>query len=199
MRLDIDIGLSVNYHKIIREEVLCHCRKGFYNVHHSYNMRLRGRNITTHVLLNSLKENIYYHGTSLHRMVPKLDAGPIVASSSIEIEDTDTAYTLFKRTDDLAFELLKEWMPRIATQNVFPYYPSDECVHDYKNADLPDKRIDIESMTPDEIDIYVRAFDFPGKEPAFTVQNGDRKHMVLYPRDEYQTPVTIGGRIYYTE
>lgn len=197
--LDIDIGLSVNYHKIIREEILYHCRDGFYNVHHSYNMRLRGRNITTHVLLNTLRENVYYHGTSIHRMIPELDAGPIVASKSVEIENNDTAYSLFRKTDDAAFELVKEWLPRITMQKVFPYSPSDECVHTYRSIELPDKRIDMEGMTSEEINVHIRAFDFPGNEPAFTESDGVKKHIVLLPRDKYQTPIIIGERVYYTE
>ena len=73
--LEVDMGLSVNYHRIIDEEILRHCTKGFYNVHHSYNLRLRGRNITTHAILNTVTENIFYHGSTLHLMAPELDSG----------------------------------------------------------------------------------------------------------------------------
>ena len=194
----IDIGLSVNYHRIIEENILNHCRKGFYNVHHSYNLRLRGRNITTHVLLNTLDEKIHYHGTTLHRMVPELDAGGIVASQAISIMKTDTAYTLFKKIDMLALDMLKEWIPRLAFENVVLYEPPEEMVHKYKNSDLPSREIK-ESMPNERIDVIIRAFDFPGKEPAFIMRNGKQIHLVYTKRDKYQRAFEINGNLYYAE
>jgi methionyl-tRNA formyltransferase len=197
--IEIDLGLSVNYHKIIKEDILCHCSMGFYNIHHSYNLRLRGRNITTHAILNTLDENVFYHGTSLHRMVPKLDAGPIVASSAVNIEECDTAYSLFNKADKAAYELIKEWLPRISEQCVFPYYPASEGIHMYRNADLPDRRIDSETMSSLEINTYVRAFDFPGKEPAFIEKSGKKKHLVCFVRDQYQHEIMVKGHTYFTD
>jgi methionyl-tRNA formyltransferase len=78
--------------------------KGFWNIHHSYNLRLRGRNITTHAIIRSKIDNIYYHGTTIHKMVPQLDAGPIVASEAIEICTNDTAYTLFNKVNKIALK-----------------------------------------------------------------------------------------------
>ncbi len=197
--LDIDVGLSVNYHRIIRKEILDHCRIGFYNVHHSYNMRLRGRNISTHALLNTLDENIRYHGSSIHLMVEELDAGPIVSTKAVEIEDSDTAYSLFCKANEAAYEIVKEWLPRIVTQKIYPYYPPIEGIHKYLNLDIPDRRIDLASMSQQVVDVYIRAFDFPGKEPAFLECEGVIKHLVFSPRDEYITPISLGDKTYYTE
>lgn len=198
-KVEIDLGLSVNYHKIINGRILEHCRKGFYNVHHSYNLRLRGRNITTHAILNTLKENIYYHGTCIHKMVPELDAGPIVATSSVEINSSDTAFSLFDKVDEEAFELVKTWLPRISFQTVFMYLPPIEGVHIYKNSDLPDKLMNLDEMSDREIDNYVRAFDFPGKEPAYYIKDERKHHLVINMRDSFQSIVRIGTGKYYTE
>lgn len=199
LSLDIDIGLSVNYHRIIREEILRHCRKGFYNVHHSYNLRLRGRNITTHAILNTLAEPIYYHGTTLHKMVPELDAGPVVASRSVEITPDDTAYTLFRRTDQLALSMLKEWIPRLSNQKIVLYEPPKEGVHSYKATDIPSRVLDTDSMSAEELDVYIRAFDFPGKEPAYIEANGKRIHLVFSRRNEYIHEYPLNGCSYYTD
>lgn len=197
--MKFDIGLSVNYHAIIPAEILQICEKGFYNVHHSYNLSLRGRNITTHAILNRKKEGICYHGTTLHKMVPQLDAGPIVASVACEIEDTDTAYSLFCKVDSLALQMIKEWIPRIAYQKVHPYQPPEEGIHYYKNEDLPPKEVQVDLLEGEVVYDYVRAFDFPGKEPAYVMKNGVKKNLVLHKRPGFTKKIEIKNYIYYTD
>lgn len=199
MQFDVDMGLSVNYHRIINEKILYHCKNGFYNVHHSYNLRLRGRNITTHAILNTLRENIFYHGTTLHKMVAQLDAGSIVASRSIEITSQDTAYTLFQKADYQALSMIKEWMPRLSGQRVFLYDPPMEGIHLYRNDDLPSRMLDVDAMSESELDTYIRAFDFPDKEPAFIEKDGKKIHLVFSMRDGYRYEYKLKGHIYYTD
>lgn len=199
LNLNIDIGLSINYYKIIDRNVLQHCKKGFYNVHHSYNLRLRGRNITTYAIINTLNENIFYHGTTLHKMAPELDAGAIVASQSVEIENWDTAYSLFQKVDEAALILIKEWLPRIAFQKIFLYEPPKDSVHCYRNIDLPLRALTQENMSNIEIDTYIRAFDFPGYEPAFIEQGEKKIHLVYEPRDEFIFEYKIGDYTYYSD
>lgn len=196
--MDVELGLSVNYHKIIGEDILDHCSKGFYNVHHSYNLRLRGRNISTFAILNTLNENVFYHGTTIHKMSPKLDAGSIAASRSVGINEEDTAYSLFKKADNEAFMMIKEWLPRIAFERVFLYEPPEDGVHYYRNSDLPDRRLDTSSMSDTQINTYVRAFDFPGFEPAYLEENGVKIHLVFKSRDVYQHQYNLKDHIYYT-
>lgn len=193
-----DIGLSVNCHRIIPADILDICTNGFYNIHHSYNLRLRGRNITTHAILNRLKEGINYHGTTLHKMVPELDAGPIVASVACDISFDDTAYTLFKKADSLALQLIMEWLPRIAFQRVYMYAPPKSGVHNYRNADLPPKEIPADILSPEEIYDYVRAFDFPGNEPAYILKGGKKYGLTINIRNEYCHAIRIKTFTYYT-
>ena len=194
-----DLGLSVNYHKIIPAHILENCQKGFFNVHHSYNLRLKGRNITTHAILNSRKEEIYYHGTTLHKMVPELDAGPIVASYACSIEEDDTAFSLFQKVDRLAFEMVKEWFPRIALQKVYLYPVPEEGIHSYRERDLPPKEIPIDILSAEEIYDYVRAFDFTGKEPAYIIKDSKKKRIVLKEREGFREKTEIKGRCYYSD
>ena len=197
--MKFDIGLSVNYHAIIPDEILQICEKGFYNIHHSYNLSLRGRNTTTHAILNTKKEGVYYHGTTLHKMISQLDAGPVVASTACEIDDNDTAYSLFCKVDALALQIIKEWIPRLAYQTVYPYQPPKEGIHYYKNKDLPSKEIQIDLLEGDVIYDYVRAFDFPGKEPAYVMKNGVKRNLVLHKRPGFTKKIEIKNCIYYTD
>lgn len=194
---DFEVGISVNYHKIIKKSVLDLASRGFWNIHHSYNLRLRGRNITTHAILNSKKDQIYYHGTSLHQMVPELDSGPIVASRSVKIESDDTAYTLFTKVDKIALELFKEWIPRIAFEKVYPYDAPNEGVRMFRAKDLPSKEIP-RNLTDDEIYDYVRAFDFPGHEPAFMYADGEKVELVVNERENYRKKRIIANKTMFT-
>lgn len=195
--LEFDIGISVNYHKVIKESTLKLAHRGFWNIHHSYNLRLRGRNTNTHAILRSSTDNIYYHGTTIHKMVAELDAGPIVASQATPIYPTDTAYTLFLRLNELAFSLFKEWIPRIAFEEVYPYAPPTKGVMMFKAADLPSREL-YPTLTNDEIYDKVRAFDFPGHEPAYFYKDGKKVELVIYKRDNYQKEITIANRKMYT-
>ena len=200
VNLVFDIGLSVNYNRIISADVLNVPSKGFFNVHHSYNLRLKGRNITTHAILNSRKENVFYHGTTLHKMVPQLDAGPIVASKACEILHDDTAFSLSQKVDMLALELVKEWIPRIAHQAVFMYEPPREGIHEYRNKDLPEKEIHLDELESDDIYDLVRAFDYGEYEPAyFFDKNGTKICLVAQRRDEYIRGIEVKGKVYYTK
>lgn len=193
-----DIGLSVNYHKLIKEDVLSVPSNGFYNVHHSYNLRLRGRNITTQAILKARPTGFNYHGTTLHKIVPALDCGPIVASYSCEIEPNDTAYTLFKKVDTLAFDMIKTWMPRVASNSVVLYETPSEGYFTFRNKDLPSKQIVLDSMTEEDVYDYVRAFDFPGYDPAYVQVGAEVKPLVISKRDSYSNKIKIMNREYYT-
>lgn len=195
-KLDFSTGLSVNYDKIINQKVIDYAPNGFWNVHHSYNMRLRGRNITTHAILES-KNKIHYHGTSIHKIVKKLDAGPILASIATTIYDFDTAFTLFSRVNDLAFNLITEWVPRICFEKVYPYAGPSDGVKYFKNKDLPSKSLDI--SIPDDIFYnYVRAFDFPGFSPAYITIQDEKAELVLFKRDCYIHEVKVKNMIFYS-
>jgi methionyl-tRNA formyltransferase len=195
--MKFDLGVSVNYHKIIHDDILSLAPKGFWNIHHSYNMRLRGRNITTHAILRSKKENVYYHGTSIHKMIAQLDAGPVVATLSTAILPSDTAYSLFSKVDKLALKLFIEWFPRIAFEQIYTYSPPNNGVLIFKNNDLPSREISY-LLSSEEIYDIVRAFDFPGKESAYIISNGRKIELVIKRRGRYKTKVEISNRIYFT-
>lgn len=195
--IEFDIGISVNHHKVLGKSILELAPRGFWNIHHSYNLRLKGRNITTHAILNAKAEHIQYHGTSLHLMVPELDSGGIAASSSVKIEEEDTAYSLFMKVDDAAFELFKEWIPRIAFEKVYPYEPPNEGIMIFKDKDLPSKEVPNNLLDNDKYD-YVRAFDFPKYEPAYIIENGKKIELVVKERENYRKKIIFANRGMFT-
>ena len=175
--LDFDIALSVNYWKVISATLLAKPRLGFYNIHHSYNLTYRGLNIATHAIIEARKRNQWYHGTTLHRMAERLDEGEIVASQSCGIAENETAFSLFKRVELLAEELIKTWFPRLLHQRIICAEPTKDYLY-FSKADLPSK--DLSSIsTPLELFDLVRAFFFPPHELPYVLLNGRKRYLTI--------------------
>jgi len=194
--MDFDLGISVNYWKLIREPVLSHPLLGFVNVHHSHNLRLRGRNCTTLAILRAREDNIWHHGSTLHYVSDQLDAGKIIASRACRIHDEDTAFTLFHRVEDTSFEMLKEWLPRIWRERIIPYDAPSEF-HLWKRSAIDDKEV---SLDKSPLDIYdrVRAFVFPPFELPYAFVDGRKRHLTVLRGDETNLLVDAGqGRCVY--
>jgi methionyl-tRNA formyltransferase len=175
--IEFDFGVSINYWKIIEPEIIKQPRLGFVNLHHSYNLCLRGRNMTSHAILNARKSNRWYHGSSLHYMDNGLDTGPIIASRSCDLTETDTSWTLFNKAEKLGEDLLIEWLPRLIHSKAPAAYPeADNPI----NMNLVDSDKFISDIDFDPVYTYdfVRAFDFKNYyAAAYTCINGSRVNL----------------------
>ncbi|VVE21899.1 formyltransferase family protein [Pandoraea fibrosis] len=170
--IDFDFGVSVNYWKIIESELIKKPRLGFVNLHHSYNLCLRGRDMASHAIINARKSHQWYHGTTLHYTDDGLDTGPIISARACEITESETAWTLFNKTDELGRQLLEEWLPRLILARVPSAYPEPNNPLNMK-ARKNEKYI--ENIFADPLLTYdiVRAFDFKlHYDPAYTEIDG---------------------------
>ncbi len=57
-------------------------------------------------------------GVSIHRVVPRIDAGAIAYQRSIAYDWTDTAETLYKRAQNEIFDLFTEVLPRVLALDI---------------------------------------------------------------------------------
>lgn len=177
MEIDFDLGISVNYWNLIKPPLLFKPELGFINIHHTYNLRLRGRNTTTFAILRSRTDNIYHHGSTIHYLNEELDAGKIIATCSCPIYEVDTAKSLFERTEARSFEMIKEWLPRIWRESIIPY-EAPSSFQSYKNKDLPNKEIDLNLPGIDIYDI-VRALTFPPLERPYIMQDNIKRYLTI--------------------
>jgi methionyl-tRNA formyltransferase len=188
--LPFDLGISVNFWELLRRPLLDRPALGFVNVHHSYNLRFRGRHCTTYAIQRARIDNIWHHGTTLHYISERLDAGKIIASQVCPIFESDTAKDLFERVETLCQEMLKEWLPRVWRESPIPYEPPAEF-HTYRNADIQDKHID---LTQEPIAIYdkVRSLTFPPYESPWSERNGRRGTLHLASHEGCELVVDAG-------
>jgi methionyl-tRNA formyltransferase len=175
--LEFDFGVSINYWKIIPSSIIHKPKLGFINLHHSYNLSYKGRDMTTHVIRNARKRNQFYHGTTLHYTDDGLDTGPVIASIACEILENDTSWTLFNKTEILGKELLDFWLPKLILSKASTTKPE---INDELNFR---KNITKEvNMNMSEIEMYdfVRSLEFNNLfEPAYVIVDNDKKHLTI--------------------
>ena len=181
LREQLDVAFSVNYHKLIKEPLFSHPKKGIVNVHHSYNLRLGGRYSGAWAIMNARKENFWKHGTTLHYIDKELDRGRVIATESFSFGEFETGEGLYRSADDLALRLLKKHLPSIlkGTASTTMPEPNQKI---YDSHSLEDKRVDL-SKPPDEVWDFVRALTFSPWEQPY-VQVGSRKFSLFIKRED---------------
>ncbi|RDW61962.1 hypothetical protein BP6252_11395 [Coleophoma cylindrospora] len=88
-----DFIFSFYYRKILKSSILDTAKKGCYNMHGSLLPKYRGRVPVNWAIVNGESET----GATLHQMVPKVDAGPIVDQMAVPILPNDTAQEVFNK------------------------------------------------------------------------------------------------------
>ena len=136
--LDPDFIFSFYYRNMLSTDILAIPRYGAYNLHGSLLPKYRGRCPVNWVIIKG--ETLT--GVTLHEMVDKPDAGPIVAQRAVPIAMTDTALTLFHKLETAAAKLLDISLPQMHT-GIFPKTPQDLSQGSYFGGRKPeDGKID---------------------------------------------------------
>lgn len=179
--LSPDIGISVRYDKIIPQSVIVSFKQGIFNTHGGILPEYRGSYCNINSMINNEKE----YGVTLHYISQSIDEGDIVAIKKIGIEDTDTGFSLYIKSEKLCYEILMENIDDIINgrnkripQDMLIKNGHKSCVY-YTKSTIAKKKIDIDKLK-DSLNI-IRAFDSPYHEPAYILIN-NRK---IYLRTTY--------------
>ncbi len=128
-----DIIFSFYYRHLICPEILSIPPLGGYNLHGSYLPAYRGRCPVNWVIIRGETST----GVTLHEMVEKPDAGPVVARQRVAIAPEDTALTLFGKLETAAGILLEEILPRMRKGDI-PKIPLNVSEGSYFGGRKPD-------------------------------------------------------------
>ncbi len=99
-----DFLVVVSYGQILSEEILAFPVVAAVNVHASLLPKLRGASPLQHAILQGLPET----GVTVQRMVKELDAGPILAQSTVKPDNRETFLTLHDKLAVAGAKLLIE-------------------------------------------------------------------------------------------
>ena len=163
-RKEIDLGLSCRFSKIIRKPIIDLFSKGIINMH---------------------------GGWTLHYVDEGIDTGDIIRRCEFEIEEIDTGYSVFQKTQLALYNNMVEIIP-LVLNNQIKCISMKELVdkgykHRYfnKKSILDYKEINNSDFETGDILYKIRAFDFPGYEPAYYKFNGKKIYMRMsYKEDE---------------
>ena len=129
---------SFYYRAMLPAEVLALAPRGAFNMHGSLLPQFRGRAPTNWAVLMGATET----GATLHEMVAKPDAGPIVDQSAVPILPDDTARQVFDKVTVAAEQVLWRSLPGLLAGTA-PRHPNDIAQGSYFSGRKPeDGRID---------------------------------------------------------
>lgn len=107
--LRLDAVVMASFDQIVGARALALPRQGWLNVHPSALPEYRG----PEPVYWTIADGAPRAGITLHRAVPKFDAGPVLASRTLEVAADDTAGTLTRRLCALGVEALGEGVGRL--------------------------------------------------------------------------------------
>lgn len=116
-----DLIVTCAYGQWVPESILNCPKYGCVNLHGSLLPKYRGGAPIQYALLNGDKKT----GMSLMKMAKAMDAGPVLAVKSIDIQEDDNATSLFDKLGHVAGELLLENFDRICSEDA-EYVEQDE-------------------------------------------------------------------------
>jgi methionyl-tRNA formyltransferase len=114
--LNADAGILVAYGKIIPKEIIDIFPYGIINIHPSLLPRYRGPTPVEQAILDGATET----GTSIMRLVPEMDAGPVFAQGKINLSGKETKVQLANKLLNLGGELLINNLPSILDGSTMP-------------------------------------------------------------------------------
>jgi methionyl-tRNA formyltransferase len=136
--LQPDLILSVYYRHMISPKILGLARLGAFNLHGSLLPKYRGRAPINWAVLHG-EPRI---GMTLHRMVQRADAGPIVDQEGVDLGPRDTAGQAFRKVLPCARRVLARQIDALLAGTA-PETPQDESQATYFGGRTPeDGRID---------------------------------------------------------
>lgn len=150
-----ELVIVASYGQIIPEILLERPKYKALNIHGSILPLLRGAVPVQISILDGFKET----GVSIQQMVFEMDAGPILASKKIVIEDSDTSETLMDKLSLLGADLLLEILPNWISESI-ELTPQNESLATYcYKSDIAKSNAEIEFNTDiDKAERMVRAF-----------------------------------------
>lgn len=174
-----DVGFSIRFNQIIKEDIINLFTMGIFNTHGGILPKYRGVYSNINALINGEED----YGVTLHYVKPGIDDGDIVAIKRIKIQNSDTGFSLYKAGEQLCYEILSENIDLILTgtnsrisQNGLINEGYETNIYTYKSTSTQ-KEIEFKELTQEKSLRIIRAFDSPYHEPAYTYIEGNKTYL----------------------
>lgn len=187
--LNADIFVIVAYGIILPKEIIDLPKIFSINLHGSLLPAYRGAAPINWAIINNEAET----GTTVIKLTEEMDAGPVISSSKIDIEQTDNAHTLEEKLAQSGSRLLLETINNIEANN-YKLIEQDESKITFAPKLI--KHIGLIDWEDKAINIYnlIRGcFGWPG---AFTYYRGKLIKIIQAEYEETAQSGYLPGQIY---
>ena len=149
-----DLSVVVAYGHILPRAIIDLPRLGTLNIHASLLPALRG----AAPIQGAIREGLTETGVTIMRMVPALDAGPIVLQSRTPVADDETYGELQGRLSELGALALIEALTMIELGHITEHAQDDSLATYARKVDRDTSRVDW-SLDAREVANAIRAYD----------------------------------------
>lgn len=149
-----DLIVVAAYAQIIPEAILNMPKCGCVNLHASLLPKYRGSAIIQAAIFNGDKQT----GLTIIKMDEKLDTGPILSQIAIDINDEDTAGTLYNKLSNASADFTVETIKKYIDNKIEPKPQDDSQANFIKTLDKADGLINWAKQA-DEIERFIRAMN----------------------------------------
>lgn len=177
-RESLDYGISCRFSRILKNEHIQLFKKGIINFHGGLLPEFGGLYSACHTIL----EGSPIGGGTIHFINEGIDSGHIIKRCEFNVSPKDTANTIFKKTQIALYQGFVEVFQNLINGDVQPIAQDDYIKKGYpkryfNKASLDGKKQFYLNDSEKEIDCRVRAFEYPGHQPAF-FKIGEEKYFV---------------------
>jgi methionyl-tRNA formyltransferase len=168
---DVDLVVSFLYWKRLKAPLIAAPRFGCINFHPAPLPGYKGLGGYNFAILH--RREIW--GASAHYVDETIDTGPIIDILEFGFDwRSATALSLERATRPVIVELFKATIRRVAENGWLPTRPNVGG-HYYSRRDFESaKRLDLQTMSAEEVDLRARAFWYPPYEGAYIEHDGER-------------------------
>lgn len=149
-----DLAIVVAYGLLLPQRILDAPRLGCINVHASLLPQWRGAAPIQRALLSGQKTT----GVSIMQLVQKLDAGDVLCTSKLDIQDTDTSLTLFERLAQNGAQCLVDNLEAILNGKLPPQKQDEALVTYAAKLSKDESPLDF-NRSAHELDLQVRGLN----------------------------------------
>jgi methionyl-tRNA formyltransferase len=162
--MNADLIITAAYGQFLPTSFLNSAKIAAINVHASLLPEYRGAAPINWAIIDGKKLT----GISIMYMVKEMDAGDIISTAEVGIDDEDNASDLFEKMAEVGTELLLETIPNIVSGNINPI-KQDESKITIAPKITPELLVlDFEKRTAQEINNLIRGLA-PNEYPYFSV------------------------------
>ena len=142
---ECDLIITAAYGQIVPEDILNHPKHKCINVHGSLLPKYRGGAPIQRAIINGEDKT----GITIMYMAKKMDAGDILFSKELIIEDVDNQDTVFEKLSLMASEMILDAIDNIEKGNINPVKQDEELVTYAYNLTKEDEKINFEKTSKD--------------------------------------------------